>query len=155
DERQELADYGEQLIRTLRWTYLIVYLGSLAVVGVAWFSIRHDLAARARAEAEAVAANPPNTAFLAMMSHRIPTPMNGVLGMTQLCLDTRLTEEQRDYLQSVMASGEALVTIVNDILDFSKIEAGKLELDCAEFNLRTLIGESMKVMAPRAQQKGV
>jgi two-component system, sensor histidine kinase and response regulator len=93
--------------------------------------------------------------FLANMSHEIRTPMYGVLGMTDLLLETGLSEVQRDYVTSVRKSGSMLLNILNDILDFSKIEAGKMELDPVPFGLRESVGDLLRMLGLRADERGV
>ncbi|MDH5348049.1 MAG: ATP-binding protein, partial [Nitrospira sp.] len=138
--------------RVIAWSFFP--LKELELVRAYGLDITSDVALRRAKEAAEESARAKGI-FLATMSHELRTPMNGVLGCTQLLKDTPLTDQQRELLETMHRSAEALLTLVNDILDFSKLEASKMNLEVANVNLRALVDDVTTLVEGLAASKGL
>ncbi len=150
------AEYTVPTVNGLR-TFLSVKFaipappgGELTIGGVST-----DITQQTEALREATEASQLKSQFVANMSHEIRTPLSGVIGMTNLLRETELEPVQREYVDALATSAEALLAVIGDILDFSKVEAGRLELDLTDFELRPLVEESCLMVAERAHAKGL
>ena len=132
--KKQKTDVDEKLTETLRQAELQ--------------NVELELAHR-----RAIDANTIKSEFLANMSHEVRTPLNGIVGFTNLLLRTTLATEQRDFVQTIKKSTNNLLAIINDILDFSKIESGKLTLENIDFNLRHCLEDALSILAPAAHAK--
>jgi two-component system, sensor histidine kinase and response regulator len=155
-ETVRLAKDGRRLDVSLTLSPIYNTAGELAAIS----SIARDIQEQKlvqrelqRAKLMAEDANRAKSEFLANMSHEIRTPMHGVIGMTELLLDTPLSAEQREYARLIRQSAEQLLTVINDILDFSKIEAGKMQVETIDFELRTVVEDTATLLAQQAHAK--
>ncbi len=129
---------------------------------VMWYGYIHDITERKKFESkllkakqQAEDANKAKSEFLANMSHEIRTPMNSILGFSEIMMNTARDEKQKGYLQTIVSSGNTLLSLINDILDLSKIEAGKIELNPEPVNLKVVIQEIEKTFEQKAETKGI
>ncbi len=114
-----------------------------------------DITEQREGREQALAASRAKSQFLANTSHEIRTPLNGIIGLTELTLETPLNAEQRGYLEGVRESGRTMLAIVNDLLDIARIEAGKLALEAVPLDLKEVITTATTSLAVQAREKGV
>jgi hypothetical protein len=138
-----------------KWVPWLIFIAFALVAAAALVLGRRLLRSTERDVVAANEASAMKSNFVANMSHEIRTPLNGVVGMMNLLAETRLTDEQREYVDVARSSSDALMTVINDVLDIAKIEAGRLEIEQREFDLRDLVEASCDMVAASAVSKGL
>ena len=173
EQSLRIVQQNGRAVRSLEWSYVspegrtqnmecsISPLRNMKGNITGFRGFARDITKKKRAEAllqakqAAEVANKSKSEFLANMSHEIRTPLNSIIGLAELLLDTDLQQDQREDLEVVNAAAHSLLALINDILDFSKIEAGRLSLEITPFPLRQVLDESVRIMAPKAQDKRI
>jgi len=163
EARSQLLENQVQSHRLLGWTLLAIAICSVLLLMISHGNIKnvallletskHKSTRLKEAINQTQRANRAKSEFLATMSHEIRTPLNAIVGFTSLLLDTKLSYDQKDYVQSIRASSSTLLSLINDILDVSKIEAGKLVLEAIEFDLRSIFLDIANIVADNVTQK--
>ena len=158
----DASDPTDDITAAFRWFSLFVAsvltllsLIPISVISYSWFRQSRLNVELARAHDQARQAEAVKSRFLANMSHEIRTPLNGIMGMAELLSETRLSEDQRGYSDTILNSSAALLTIINDILDFSKIEAGRVTITPAPFDLHECVQDAATLLFPVGDNKGV
>lgn len=148
---------GERFVQVFKAPMFNARREVVGTQGVFWDVTVQEQAKRELSAAKDAAeeANRAKGQFVANMSHEIRTPLHGVIGMAELLKETKLNAQQQEYVHLISGSADALLTVINDILDFSRIEAGKLALDVRPFHLRESLHEVLRMLALRAEDKGL